>query len=1261
MASRVNTTWSRCHWGLLLALFAGSTLAGQLAPPAGKGAAAPPSGAVSPRAEALRLAIQDLIQTFGARYPRGPEYLRRLAALEQEVGQLAAQNSPGAAARRAELAGRLQALEREALLANPLLDFDRLLLVKRSEKNLGLPRNWQGNSCLPKTGFDNEIAVLSPVRPDGQLSTLFRPRGGQYVGDLELHWNADRFLFSMPGKNGRWQVAELRTDGTGLRELPLIPDGDVDNYDACYLPDGGVIFCSTATFVGVPCVWGSSHVANLFRCEPVTGKIRQLTFDQDHNWCPTVLHDGRVLYQRWEYVDQSHSNSRILFHMNPDGTDQREFRGSESWFPGSFFYARPVPDHPRQVIGVAGGHHDVPRAGRLLLLDPALGRRDGEGIVQEIPGRGKPVQPLVRDTLIGGHYPQFLTPYPLSQKYHLVAAKLHARAPWGIYLADVFDNLTLIKEVPGAALLEPIPIRKTATPPTIPNRVDLTKDTCAVFISDLYSGPGLAGIPRGTVKKLRVVEYYYSRRGMGGLYGTLGMDGPWDVKRIVGTVPVEPDGSAHFHLPANTPITLQPLDDRGQAVQLMRSWLVGMPGEKVSCSGCHEGQGRSAPDRLALAARRAPSVIESWYGPARGFSFVREVQPVLDRYCVSCHDGQPRAEGKQLPSFKGGEPITDWKTQMAGHWPGGGKFTKAYFELQRFVRRPGIESDRRMLPPMDFHFSTTELGQILRKGHHGVALDDESWERLAAWADLNAPFYGTWGEIPYFDKGYGPHNRAHLCSAADRALELRKKYVPTGPFPDHEAIPKTPPYDTTPVKPKLVAEPAAQETAFPGWPFSAAEAVRRQQETAPRGSEGRLTIPLVKQERRAPVSCRYVHISAGPHRWLSLAEVQVFSGGRNVALGKRARQSSTGFGGTAERAVDGSTDGIYRNNSVTHTQGGAGEWWEVDLAAVYPVERIVLWNRTDTVSERLAGVTATLLDDRRSVVRSEKTGNQPGPKVALLQAEAPALQFAWIPPGEYLMGSGAGHRDERPLHRVKITRGYWISRFEITNEQYRHFAPAHESRTEDRHGYQFGITGYDQDQPQQPVVRVSWQEAMAFCRWLAARTGRKVVLPTEAQWEWACRAGAATPFWYGGLDTDFARFANLGDAMLAEFAGNPYVQDRVAARFKNPSKYDNWIPQDGRFNDGGFVTEPVGKYQANPWGLCDMHGNAAEWTRSLYRPYPYRDEDGRNSPEAGSAAERVVRGGSWYDRPFRGTASFRLPYQPFQRIYNVGFRIVIEE
>jgi hypothetical protein len=249
-----------------------------------------------------------------------------------------------------------------------------------------------------------------------------------------------------------------------------------------------------------------------------------------------------------------------------------------------------VPGSATQFAAVIGGHHDVPRMGELVLFDTAKGRHEADGVIQRIPGYGKKVTPKILDGLVRGSWPKFLHPYPLSSKYVITACQPTAQANWGIYLVDVFDNLTLIKEVPGYALLEPIPFRPTQRPPEVPEKVDTSRQDAVVYLMDVYTGGGLRDVPRGTIKKLRLFTYHFAYHGMGGQVNRIGYDGPWDIKRIMGTVPVEADGSAMFRVPANTPISVQPLDADGKAVQLMRSWFTAMPGEVLSCVGCHERQ-----------------------------------------------------------------------------------------------------------------------------------------------------------------------------------------------------------------------------------------------------------------------------------------------------------------------------------------------------------------------------------------------------------------------------------------------------------------------------------------------------------------------------------------------------------------------------------------------------------------------------------------------------------------------------------------------
>ncbi|MFO7774611.1 MAG: SUMF1/EgtB/PvdO family nonheme iron enzyme, partial [Candidatus Hydrogenedentota bacterium] len=1063
----------------------------------------------SPRA--MRMAIDDLASRYPDRFGEAGAALEKVAAIEARLPALREALDAATEGALAEAEAVLE-FQRETLLANPLLDFDRILVLERGFGDretaqsatggaVGMPANWQTNANTPRRGrWDDRLTVLSNLRDEPRLETLFAPDDGRTLTDPVLDFDAETILFAMEGTNeANWRLFEINADGSDLRQVTPDHGADVAHFDPCYLADGDIVFASTATLMGLPCVFGSNNMASFYKLDREAGAIRQLTFDQDSSWSPTPLANGRVLYQRWEYSDIPHSNSRMLFHMNPDGTDQREYWGGGSYFPPSFFYAKPVPDHPRKVIGVGTGHHGVARSGRLLLVDPAQGRQETEGVVQEIPGHGEEVEPIVRDSTFVQGWPQFLHPYPLSEKYHLAAMKPASDAPWGIYLVDVFDNMVLLKEAEEGALLWPIPMQETPRPPVIPERVDMDDSEARMLVANVYEGEGLDGIPEGTVDALRIFEYYFSYRGVGGLLGSVGMDGPWDIKRVLGTVPVESDGSAPFSVPANTPISIQALDEKGQALQVMRSWTVAQPGENASCIGCHESMSHSPsiniPTPMPAAAQREPSVIQAdWEAPVRGLSFERDVQPVLDRHCVGCHDGSPREDGREIPYLKGDRRVTDWSSALSGNAganiAGGEGFTEAYAQLHRYVRRPGIESDLRMLSPMDFHFSATELGQLLRKGHQGVELDQESWERLVTWFDLNAPFHGTWGEIVDADQ------EQSMLRYMERANELRERYAPQGPITDYEHIPETPPFDTAFQEPEPPEVQDAPPPDVEGWPFDAEEAQRRQH-----------------------VAAEAVGLDNGPRKTIDMGEGPVFPA---ADLGHGDKRES------------------------------------IDVGPV-------------------------------------------------------TLDFVLVPGGRFAMGSTEGHPDEAPHAEVEV-EPFWMAQFEITNALYRMFDPSHESRDESRHGYQFGRRGFYQDAPDQPAVRVSWSEAMAFCEWLSEKTGLEVTLPTEAQWEWAARAGADTPFRFGGADSDYSAYANLADRTLEEFvqctASGGYTQ---AQPVSNPNRFDDWIPRDDTFEDGGLVTEDGGSYRPNPWGLHDMHGNAAEWTRSAYEPYPYREDDGRNN------------------------------------------------
>ena len=1052
--------------------------------------------------EALRLAIVDLRDTFGDRYPNAQRYLNELAALEQ-----AGASSAGAVR-------RFRALQREALLANPLLDFDRLIVLKRKRGQLGLPVNHKCNSGIAQTGYDNEIAILSPVRPEGKLTTLFRPPNGEYVGELDLNFDGERLLFTMP-HGGTWQIFEIRVDGTGLRQVSRGDQPDVDNFDACYLPSGQIVFASTASFHAVPCWHGVERACSIFRMDPDGSNVRQLTFDQDLDLHPTVLPNGQVMFSRWDYTGTMHIYLRPLMVMNPDGTNQRAVYGSNSYWPNALYFARAVPGAPGKIVAIVAGYHGVPRMGMLALLDLNRGWFEADGVVQLIPGRGKRVVPVIRDKLVDKCWPKFLHPYPLSEKYFLVAAQLAPRAPWGIYLVDVFDNIVPVCVLEKYDLFEPIPLRKTPRPPVIPDRVNVARDDAVVYLHDIYAGPGLAGVPRGTIKRLRLAAYHYGYPGLAGP-DKIGLGGPWEVMRILGTVPVNDDGSACFRVPANTPITVQALDGEGKAVQLMRSWFTAMPGEFLSCVGCHERVADLPSAALAKAMRTGPVEITPWYGPPRGFDFEREVQPVLTKYCAACHNA--KTESARVPDLRPEREVSGYRgrrlTELAAkrlhpevrRALGGERvrYTPAYEALVPFVRRVGIEDDVHMLVPGEYHADTSELVQMLQKGHFGVRLDDEAWDRLITWIDLNAPCHGTWHEVAPIPEG-----------ADRRRRELAQLYH--GARADPEEIPPSARPEVRPVKPPPVRRRVSQVRAA-GWPFGAEEARRRQ-----------------------------------------------------LALGQ----------------------------------------WEMSVELGHGVR----------------------------------------------------LKLVRIPPGEFVMGDADGEADELPLSRVTIAKPFWIGAYEVTNEQFRLFDPSHRSGYFMKRYPGPDGPGLSLDGPRQPAVRVSWLEAMAFCRWLSRKTGLRFTLPTEAQWEYACRAGSAGPFSFGGEDEDFSPYANMADRALSVppvktgGLGTSLTEQQGEGVFLSALRGGD-IVCDARWDDGAVATCDVGSYAPNAWGLYDMHGNAAEWTRTTYRPYPYRENDGRNAERA--EGEKVVRGGSFRDRPKRCRAAFRLSYPPWQPVHNVGFRVVCE-
>jgi hypothetical protein len=444
-------------------------------------------------------------------------------------------------------------------------------------------------------------------------TVLASPEG--VIRDPAVSYDGKRILFAWKkaDRTDDYHLYELQADSRALRQLTF--GLGVADYEPAYLPGGDLVFASTRCVQTVDCWW--TEVSNLYLCNGDGKYLRRVSFDQVHAICPQVLADGTVTYTRWDYNDRGQIWPQGLFRMNPDGSGQAEVYGNSSYFPTTIIHARGIPD-TRRLLAVAIGHHTW-QAGKLIEIDPARGRQEDEGVTLLAPRR--PAEP-VRVDAYGQDGDLFRHPYPLSSTELLVsfvpAALNRARASvFSLYWMTPDGARELLVRGEGTSCNSPVPLAPRAEPPPRPTVVDYRRSTGLLYVQDVYHGPGLAGVPKGTIKRLRVVALDFRAAGVqnNGNGGPAGgalvctpiaiNNGSWDVKTILGSTTVEADGSAFCEVPARTPVYLQALDEKGDAVQTMRSWTTLQPGETQSCAGCHESKNetppRDASTSLALA------------------------------------------------------------------------------------------------------------------------------------------------------------------------------------------------------------------------------------------------------------------------------------------------------------------------------------------------------------------------------------------------------------------------------------------------------------------------------------------------------------------------------------------------------------------------------------------------------------------------------------------------------------------------------------
>jgi hypothetical protein len=659
-----------------------------------------------------------------------------------------------ASEQRLALYTRLRWTTRNLSLKNPLLAGKPLVFMKRHRfvsqmlhEYLGYFYDYGdvaggGVFVLENPGRSFQTRDLIAGRlPRGNYTTLALSYDGGTVYFAYAERAAEKPDFYSPQRRC-FHLYAVGADGSHLRALTAGPE---DDFDPCPLPDGGLAFMSTRRGGFGRChnPWEPLPAYTLHRMNADGSGVRTLSWHETNEWHPAVLNDGRIVYSRWDYVDRSAANFHGLWTTHSDGSNPAVLFGNYTLRINACFQPHAIPGSDK-ILFVAGAHHaDV--GGSLVIVDPkriALERGSGEDSFDAIES----LTPEVTYPEANG-WPTswFHGPWPLSENHFLVAFSFETLPGMssgenrdtrtGLYYFDRFGNLELLYRDADASCMYPIPLEPRPSPPrrVNPPAEELT-DEGEFVLSDVQQS--LFPLPAGrTVQQLRIFQVLPKTHTHVANQPRLGYANAESARMLLGTVPVEADGSAYFRVPARKPIYFQAVDADGRAVQTMRSVTYLQPGEQRGCVGCHERPGTVVANRALLALRRPPSTITPGPAGTRPLSFPLLVQPVLDRHCVRCHDGQAGL-GKSPLALTG--QVQD-------------EFTRSYLNLKPSVRWNewgGASLNEITTRPGRCGADQSPLTQVLADANHGppLRLPEEDLRRIYLWLDANAPFYGTYTE-----------------------------------------------------------------------------------------------------------------------------------------------------------------------------------------------------------------------------------------------------------------------------------------------------------------------------------------------------------------------------------------------------------------------------------------------------------------------------------------------------------------------------------
>ena len=668
----------------------------------------------------------------------------------------------------AQLYLQTRLLKRQLFLSDPRFDTGPLLFCKRKPPSwshlVAQYYGWRqrpggGLFVLEQPGRSTRLkSVLGNQLPQGNILEPCLSYDGKRIvfsfvacQDGQSHDPADFNVNEEGGEERYFHIYEVSVDGSGLRQLT---SGRYDDLMPTYLPDGDIAFCSTRRR-GYSRCFGPEYsdrwdVYTMHRMAADGSNIRRLSANDVNEWFPSVSNQGELLFARWDYIDRDAVTHQNLWAMRPDGTNPIAVWGNAVPKPHCMFQAKAIPGSGKFVF-IASAHHSI-TAGPVCVVDPAVDRNADAAMHRITPGPF----PEAESSTIPEYYE---SPWPLDEDLFLVAYSRerlrfqgeHMRNPnpdnaLGLYLIDSCGNRELIYRDPAISSTNPTPLKPRRTPALLPQALPGKKMAALgeMVVSNVYEG--LGNVAPGSVKQLRIVQLFPKSTPLAN-NPRIGTAGEENGRAILGTVPVEEDGSARFLVPANVPVYFQALDADGFAYQTMRSSTHVQPGERISCVGCHEGAMTAPPasSEFPLALRRRASTIDPGELGGRPFSYVETVQPVLDRRCVECHneersDGELDLTGVPHNGFTRSywaltKDTADWRKVMSDPM----ELTRAL--VPTFPQRNQIQ----MTPPGGmFGARGSRLMNLLREGHENVELAPGELARLATWIDMNAIFYGVY-------------------------------------------------------------------------------------------------------------------------------------------------------------------------------------------------------------------------------------------------------------------------------------------------------------------------------------------------------------------------------------------------------------------------------------------------------------------------------------------------------------------------------------